>query len=149
VALLRASSTALGDAIDLGPALEAGVGVPHGSILLAFATAAHRDLPELADARRAVVAAMGSAALVEACLTVSAFNGLTRVADATGIALDGGTLAATTDVRAALGLNDMAGARSTGAAVFTGGAPQLPGSIRDLFADDTPDQPARGAEQPD
>ena len=31
--------------IDLGPALERGVGVPHGSILLEFATAAHRDLP--------------------------------------------------------------------------------------------------------
>ena len=77
---------------------------------------------------------MGSAGLVEACLTVSAFNGLTRVADATGIALDGGTMAATTDVRAELGLNDMAGARNTGDAVFAGGAPQLPASVRDLFA---------------
>jgi hypothetical protein len=72
---------------------------------------------------------------------VSAFNGLTRVADATGIALDGGTMAATTDVRAELGLNDMAGARSTGAAVFAGGAPRLPASIHDLFADEGADQP--------
>jgi hypothetical protein len=73
--------------------------------------------------------------LVEACLTVGAFNGLTRVADATGIVLDGGTMAATTDVRAELGLNDMAGARNTGAAVYASGAPQLPGKVRDLFAD--------------
>jgi hypothetical protein len=141
VALLRASSTALGAPVDLGPALERGAGVPHGAILLEFATAAHRDLPSLAAARSAVLEAMGSAGLVEACLTVSAFNGLTRVADATGIALDGGTMAATTDVRAELGLNDMAGARSTGAAVFAGGAPRLPASIHDLFADEGADQP--------
>jgi len=116
-------------------ALERGVGVPHGRLLLDFAAAAHRDDPDLAVTRRAVVAAVGSAGLVEACLTVGAFNGLTRVADATGIALDGGTLGATTDLRAELGLNGMAGARSTGAAVFAGGAPQLPVGVRDLFAD--------------
>ncbi len=81
-----------------------------------------------------MLAAVGSAGLVEACLTVGAFNGLTRVADATGIALDDGTMAATTDVRAELGLNDMAGARNTGDAVFASGAPRLPESVRDLFA---------------
>ena len=43
-------------------------------------------------------------------------------------------MAATTDVRAELGLNDMAGARNTGDAVFASGAPRLPESIRDLFA---------------
>ena len=140
MALLRASSTALGATVDLGPALEHGVGVPHGSILLDLATAAHRDLPSRGRPTRRLEA-MGSAGLVEACLTVSAFNGLTRVADATGIALDGGTMAATTDVRAELGLNDMAGARNTGAEVFAGGAPQLPAHIRDLFADEGADQP--------
>jgi hypothetical protein len=56
------------------------------------------------------------------------------VADATGIVLDDGTMAATTDVRAELGLNDMAGARNTGDAVFASGAPRLPASVRDLFA---------------
>ncbi len=66
---------------------------------------------------------------------MGAFNGLTRVADATGIVLDGGTLAATTDLRAELGLNDMAGARNSGAAVYVSGAPQLPLAVRDLFAD--------------
>ena len=44
---------------------------------------------------------------------MGAFNGLTRVADATGIALDGGTLAATPDLRTELGLNTMAGAKNT------------------------------------
>ena len=135
MALLRASSTALGNTIDLRPALERGVGVPDGRILLAFADAAHRDGPDLAAHRRAMLTAVGSAGLIEACLTVGAFNGLTRVADATGIVLDGGTMAATTDVRAELRLNDMAGAGNTGAAVYASGAPQLPRSVRDLFAD--------------
>jgi hypothetical protein len=82
-----------------------------------------------------VLAAVGSAGLVEACLTVGAFNGLTRVADATGIILDGGTLAATRDVRAELGLNDMPGALNTGSAIFAGGPPRLPVSVTDLFQD--------------
>ena len=111
-----------------------GAGVPGGPTLLAFARAAHRDLPELAPARAAVLHEFGHAGLVEACLTVGAFNGLTRVADATGIALDGGTLAATTDVRAELGLNDMAGASNTGRAAEATGAPRLINDVRELFA---------------
>jgi hypothetical protein len=117
------------------PALERGAGVADGSVLLTFADAAHLDGPGLAESRRDVLAAVGSGGLIEACLTVGVFNGLTRVADATGIVLDGGTMAATTDLRAELGLNDMAGARSAGAAVHTGGAPRLPAVVRDLFAD--------------
>jgi len=116
-------------------ALERGVGVPDGGILLAFAEAAHRDEPGLAASRRDLLAAVGPGGLIEACLTVAAFNGLTRVADGTGIVLDGGTMAATTDVRAELGLNGMVGARSAGAAVDGRGAPRLPVAVRDLFAD--------------
>ena len=81
-----------------------------------------------------MTAEFGMAGLVEACLTVAAFNGLTRVADATGIALDGGTLAATTDVRADLGLNELLGARNTGAPALVGGAPRLITDVREMFA---------------
>lgn len=119
----------------MSSALERGAGVPNGQILLEFTDAAHRGGPELAAARDAVVATFGSSGLVEACLTVAAFNGLTRVADATGIALDRGTMAATTDVRAELGLNDLAGARNTGDAVRASGPPQIPATVRDLFID--------------
>ena len=66
---------------------------------------------------------------------MSAFNGLTRVADATGIALDCGTLAATTDVRAGLGLNDMLGARNTPDAARATAAPRVVTDVRDLFVD--------------
>lgn len=119
----------------MGQAFERGTGIPSGDVLLRFARAAHRDAPDLIDARRDLLAAVGPAGVVEASLTVGAFNGLTRVADATGIALDGGTLAATRDVRAELGLNELLGARSTGDAVHADGAPQLPADVRDLFLD--------------
>jgi hypothetical protein len=135
VALLRASSSAIGDEIDVAAAVGRGEGVPGGALLLDFAAAAHLDTPHLATLRAAVEAAFGEAGLVEACLTVGAFSGLTRVADATGIVLDGGSLAATVDVRAELALNDMSGALNTGPVVHETGAPMIPSAVADLFAD--------------
>jgi hypothetical protein len=135
VALLRASSSALGDEIDVAAAVGRGDGVPGGALLVDFAAAAHLDTPELATRRAAVEAAFGEAGLVEACLTVGAFSGLTRVADATGIVLDGGSLSATIDLRAELALNDMSGALNTGAVVHGTGVPMIPGAVADLFAD--------------
>ena len=135
MALLRASGSALGDEVDVGAALTRGEGIPGGQLLLGFAAAAHLDTPDLATRRAEVVAALGEAGLVEACLTVGAFSGLTRVADATGIVLDGGTLAATVDVRAELALNDMAGALNTGPVVHDTGAPMVPSAVVDLFTD--------------
>jgi hypothetical protein len=104
-------------------------------VLLRFTAAAQRDGADLPEARAEVLAAVGPAGLVEAGLTVGAFNGLTRVADATGIALDGGTLAATRDLRVELGLNEMAGAWNTGPGVRTGGAARLPVTVDELFRD--------------
>ena len=135
MALLRASGSALGDTIDVANALDAGAGVPAGDILLRFATAARLDEPHLPAARRDVRAAVGPAGLAEASLTVGAFNGLTRVADATGIALDGGTLAATRDLRTVLGLNEMAGAKNTATVARDTGAPRLPETVAELFQD--------------
>jgi hypothetical protein len=135
VALLRASSSALGDDLDVDAALTRGEGVPGGKVLLDFAVAAYLDTPDLAARRADVEAAFGETGLVEACLTIGAFSGLTRVADATGIVLDGGTLAATVDVRADLALNDMAGALNTGPVVHDTGVPMIPTAVVDLFAD--------------
>jgi hypothetical protein len=135
VALLRASSSALGAAVDVKTALAAGVGVPAGDVLLRFATAAHVESPDLPAARRDVLSAVGPGGLAEAALTVGAFNGLTRVADATGIALDGGTLAATRDLRADLGLDELAGAANTPVATGDGAATRLPQTVADLFED--------------
>ena len=109
--------------------------MPLGRLLLEFASAAHLERSDLVGCRNQLIATVGSAGLVEACLTVGAFNGLTRVADGTGIVLDGGTLAATTDLRAELGLNGMAGALSTGSVVHAGDAPRLPATVGELFLD--------------
>jgi hypothetical protein len=121
--------------IDVGAALDRGAGIPSGDVLLRFAAAAHHGTAELDAVRDEVVEAVGSDGLVEASLTVGAFNGLTRVADGTGIALDGGTLAATRDVRAELRLNDFTGARNTGAEVRAGGAVLRPNAVDELFRD--------------
>ncbi len=112
--LLRASSEESGDKVDLRATVgESGGGVLHGELLSRFAEAATRGAEELDVARAALLQAVGPPALVEAAATVGVFNGLVRVADATGIPLDDGTLRASADFRGELGLNDYAGAKST------------------------------------
>ena len=77
---------------------------------MAYAEAANRD-PETARAMDdEVIAAVGEAGLVDAAVTVAVFNGLVRSADGIGIPLDDSMLAATSDVRSVLGLDDYAGA---------------------------------------
>ena len=119
----------------MGPALEGGVGIPDGRILLEFAAAAHRDDPDLPAARRAGPRRGRIRWPARRVPDGGRVQRAHTVADATGIPLDGGTLAATTDVRAELGLNDMAGALSSGGAVHMSGPVELPASVRDLFAD--------------
>lgn len=58
--------------------------------------------------------AVGDAGLVDAAATVSAFEGLNRIADATGIQLDDGLDADSADFRDELGIEGFAGSESTG-----------------------------------
>ncbi len=112
--LLRASSEETGEKVDLRATIgESGGGVPHGELLSSFAEAATRGAENLDVARAELLQAVGPLALVEAAATVGIFNGLVRVADATGIPLDDGTLRASADFRPELGLNEYAGAKST------------------------------------
>ncbi len=107
--LLRASSSAIDEQAD---AAHPGVGVEHGEALVAFAKAA-----VLGDAletdREAVRALVGDDGLAEAAATVSAFEGLNRVADATGIELDDALNVASADLREAMHLERFAGAANT------------------------------------
>ncbi len=48
---------------------------------------------------------MGEQAVVDTLVVASAFNGITRVADATGIPLDDSTLQATTQLRNDTGID--------------------------------------------
>jgi hypothetical protein len=112
--LLRASSEAIGQEAKLDATVGRGdSGIPHGDLLAAYAEAATRGSPELAALRAELLDAVGEAAFVDAAATVAIFNGLVRVADATGIPLDAGTLDASSDFRDELGLNEFAGASST------------------------------------
>ncbi len=65
-------------------------GVPHGDVLRRFALAvvSHDDPSAIAAARDALRHAVGPAGLGDACGVVANFDGITRVADATGTEVD-------------------------------------------------------------
>jgi hypothetical protein len=114
VALLRVSSKALGDEVDLAATIGQGDGgVEHGLALARFGESATRGDEHLPDARGALQEAVGSDGLVLAAATVGIFNGLVRTADATGIPLDDGTFASSVGFREKLGLNEFPGAASS------------------------------------
>lgn len=112
--LLRESSKALGEEADLAATVGRGDGgVPHGAALVRFAEAATRGADDLAEARSALIEAVGWEGFVEVASTVGIFNGLVRTADAIGIPLDEGTRAASSALRADLGIDNFAGAGNT------------------------------------
>ena len=84
-------------------AVEAGPGVPGGC----------HDDPALEEARQKLLAALGSEALVEAAATVANFQRMDRIADGTGIALDGALDLMTADMRQELGIDAYAAAANT------------------------------------
>ena len=109
--MLRESSKAKGEAYDLSLLIGAkGDGnIPHGALLVSFAESVLGDAnPRLAIDRAAILAEMGEAALVDAAAIVATFNGIDRVADATGIPIEDGKAASTADFRGALGINAFA-----------------------------------------
>lgn len=113
------SGDAAGLDVDLDQAMNGGggAGIPAGAELVAFAEAAaaalDHDDEALASSREALEAAVGAEGVKEAAATVAIFNGLVRAADATGIELDAGVTAASSDFRADLGLDDYKGAANT------------------------------------
>lgn len=116
MALLRESSTANGVEVDVLDALrdpDSDSGIDHGAALKRFAREATLLTADLTAARRALTAAVGEAGTVQAAMTVAAFSGLVRVADATGIQVDDTTFAITVEERAALGIDDYTSAVNT------------------------------------
>ena len=89
-------------------------GVPGGAALAAFAEAALLgDESTLAASRAALLAAVGPAALVDAAAVVGNFEMMDRIADGTGIPLDGVVATASGGLRRALGLERFASAANT------------------------------------
>ena len=89
-------------------------GIAHGERLVAFTEAVMADdEAALKRERQALLDALGPAAFVDACGVVGAFNIVDRIADATGIPLDGPLQGMSADIRQELGLARFAAAAST------------------------------------
>jgi hypothetical protein len=114
--MLRASSEHNGDEIDIAALTGTAVGdsgIAHGDKLVAFAEAVIGDgAKNIKPARAAVKAALGDAALVDAAGIIGMFNGLDRVADATGAPLEDWKAADTADMRAAIGIDSFAATKA-------------------------------------
>jgi hypothetical protein len=81
-------------------------GIPQGDLLVAFAEAVvGNDRAPLNAARGALVDALGTDALVDACCIAATFNAIDRVADSTGIPIDEARLEPTAEFRESLGIN--------------------------------------------
>lgn len=81
-------------------------GVTAGAELLAFADAALlRDDAEVLRGRARVVAALGEPAMLDAAAVIAGFDGITRIADATGIPLEPAKAEQSADFRASLGID--------------------------------------------
>lgn len=106
MALLRASGQHDGRDYALAGVMDGGgTGVPGGAALIALADAAlGRDDAALAHAQAAVRESLGAAALTDAAAVIGGFDGITRIADATGIPLEPAKAEQTADFFAALGI---------------------------------------------
>jgi hypothetical protein len=115
--MLRESNDHNGDDFDLqaltGGVDGAGSGIPHGDLLVAFAEAVTlSDDRTIAETRNALQAAMGNEAVVDAAGIIGMFNGLDRVADATGAPLEDWKAADTAQMRAAIGIDKFAAVKA-------------------------------------
>lgn len=108
--MLSLSMQTKGEDVDLSGLIQGSEAVddkvPNGKVLARFAEAVIlADDAELAEARDAVIAAVGGGGLVDAACVVGHFERMVRVADATGIPLDASTAQATSEIRETLGIN--------------------------------------------
>ena len=106
--LLRASGEQEGTEYDLIAATNStgDAGVAHASLLRELTEAAIENRwDDLEEVRARATAEMGEQETVDALTVAAAFNGITRVADATGIPLDEHTAATTIELREVAGIN--------------------------------------------
>ncbi len=98
-----------GEPAELGPVMgdPTDTGVPHGTELLAFAEAVVGD-DDVAAARAALLERVGPDGLVDAAAIVAGFDATDRIADATGTQLDDYLESGTVELRAELGIDELA-----------------------------------------
>ena len=104
--MLRESSKVFGYDVDIRAVTDPSIdpGLPHGSLLVAFSDAVlgRHDVDAL---RSELVEAIGDEGLLGAAGVIGNFSMMNRIADATGMPVGRGFLAATEDVRKLLGLD--------------------------------------------
>lgn len=83
------------------------IGVLHEQALLEVAEAVCQgDSAVLKKVRQATVKMLGSQGLIDAIAVAAAFNGITKIANATGLPLDQSTHASTVEMRKETGIDD-------------------------------------------
>jgi len=117
--MLRASIEYHGRDGDLRALTEGSkigdAGIPHGERLVAFAEAAVAgDSAQLATARDELRAALGPEGVVDAAGVIGNFQRMVRIADGTGIQIDGAVRALSEDFRADIGLEEFSTRRGEG-----------------------------------
>lgn len=131
------SSEASGIEVDIDAAIDpqndSDAGIENGAKLLRFANAAQQRTDDLPASRSALLDAVGPDGVVEAAATIAIFNGLVRVADGTGIQLDDGVLADSSDFRDRLGVSKFGGAENSTSVV----APARIDQVANLFGSAT------------
>ena len=84
-------------------------GVPDGDVLIPLAEALPRgDWQAVARSRNVIANRLGAQSAVDAVAIAAMFNGITRVADGTGIPLDPSTESLTGELRADTGIDAFA-----------------------------------------
>jgi hypothetical protein len=115
--LLRVSGEMSDRTYDLSALTAAGAGdsgVPHGELLIGFVDAVlGADESCLDRIRGEVLGELGSDGLVDAAAVVATFEMVDRIADATGIPLDGMLDAMTVEMRSEIGLDRFGSAANT------------------------------------
>lgn len=106
--LLRASGEQTVEAIDFGAVMnrDRRIGIRWGTALNALVEALlSGDAATLRRCCEESEVEMGAEAVRDTLVVAAAFNGITRVADATGIPLDEPTVTATKGLRAEIGID--------------------------------------------
>ena len=131
--LLRASGETKGEEFSVRALMDGDEesGVPHGAALLRLAEATLGDDEAALDTSRAEVRnALGPDGLVDAAAVIATFSKMDRIADATGIPLDGPMELLTQGLREEIGIDHFASASNTpGSGALVRGAARVLGPL--------------------
>ena len=97
------------EAIVAGRAVDSGI--PGGEALIRFTEAILRDTDDLTRARDGLAATLGEGEMVDAAGVVGNFQRMVRIADSTGIPVDGRMAQMSVDVRDQLNLTALPSTR--------------------------------------